>query len=239
MTDYTNYERFVKDMQTLESFKNNPNYTYILEHVTTDIGNQYYELLKNLYSNDIIEDFCRLNDSFGNPNKSTIGSLKISVSPTSLRYLYHATLILKHFSNESEIHIVELGGGYGGLCLAINFLARITNKVINSYHIIDLDSASKLQKNYLKNFELSFNVDFSSASDYGKNLTRTDYCLISNYCFSEIDMSHQENYIKHLIPKTKTGFLVWNHIQLYNFGKTVRFENEIPLTGPGNLYVYF
>jgi hypothetical protein len=211
----------------------------MLEHVNKEQGETYYNLLMSLYSIDTIESFCKLNDSIGNPHKCNIRSLKIPVSPTSLRYLYHAHLILRHFSNQPEIHIVEVGGGYGGLCLAINFLSKLNYKIISSYHIIDLDSAGKLQKKYLENFDLSFNVDVSSSSDYGKNLTRTDYCLISNYCFSEIDRSHQENYIKYLLPKTKTGFLVWNNIPLYDFGKVTNFETENPLTGPGNLYVYF
>jgi hypothetical protein len=239
MTIYSEYDEFVKKLSVLTNFKNNPSYTYMLEHATGQQADEYCTLLMSVYSAETIESFCKLNDSIGNPHRYKIDSLTISVSPTSLRYLYHAHLILKHFSNQPERHIVEVGGGYGGLCLAINFLSTLTNTPVQSYHIIDLDSATNLQMRYLDNFTLSFTVDTSSASEYGACLPRTDYCFVSNYCFSEIDKHHQENYSNHLIPKTKTGFLAWNNIPLYNFGKDVRSEVETPRTGPDNLYVYF
>jgi hypothetical protein len=239
MVNYSPYDHFVNQLISLDNFKNHPSYTYMLEHVNSKQGEDYCKLLLEVYSKDTIDSFCKLNDSIGNPARSKLPLLNISVSPTSLRYLYQAHLILQHFKNQPELHIVEIGGGYGGLCLAINFLSTLNKQVIHSYHIIDLDSVGKLQKKYLENFNLTFKVETLSASDYGKSLTRTDYCLISNYCFSEIDKVHQEKYIEHLLWKTKTGFLTWNNIPLYNFGKNVVSEVENPLTGPGNLYVYF
>lgn len=234
---YSQYENFLKTMDSLANFKQNSNYTYVLEHVSKPQGEEYYNLLKDIYSDDVIQVFCNVNDSIGNPVRHLIN--RIVTSPTSLRYLYHAHLILKHFGNQPEVNIVEVGGGYGGLCLAIDYLSKYMNKNIHSYHIIDLDPAINLQKIYLKKYTLSFEVTFSSASDYGKELKRDDYCLISNYCFSEIEKHHQENYITCLFPKVSCGFLIWNHIPLYDFGKKVNVENEIPLTGPGNLFVFF
>ena len=237
MADYSVYNNYISNLTSLTAFKSHPNYTYMLEHVNREQGEAYCQLLMKSYPVDFIESFCKLNDSIGSPHKYSFHALSIPVSPTSLRYLYHAHLILKHFAVQPEVHIVEVGGGYGGLCLAIHVLSKLLNKTINSYHIIDLDSAGKLQKKYLENFSIP--VETSSASEYGKYLTRTDYCFVSNYCFSEIDKLHQEQYIQHLIPKTKTGFLAWNNIPLYNFGKEVVSETENPLTGPRNLYVYF
>lgn len=239
MADYRNYETFLQNRNSLHNFKNNTNYTYVLEHVSKEHGYQYYNLLKDLYSNDVLLSFCNLNDSIGDPIKHSIGNLSHPVSPTSLRYLYHAHLILEHFSNKPEIHIVEVGGGYGGLCLALSYLSRFKNINIQSYHIIDLDTAVNLQKDYLKNFTLTFDITFSSSNEYGKSLTRTDYCLISNYCFTEIDKYHQQQYLIHLFPKTDRGFIIWNHIPLYDIGKEVVVKEEIPLTGSGNLFVFF
>jgi hypothetical protein len=63
---------------------------------------------------------------------------------------------------------------------------------------------------------------------------------VSSYSFSEIDNSFQQNYIKHLFPKITHGFIVWNFIKLYDFGKDIiSITKEIPWEAENVLYVYF
>jgi len=102
----------------------------------------------------------------------------------------------------------------------------------------------ELQKLYLSNFDLSFPIDFVSSNTYGENICNNDVFLISNYCFSEINSYNQKNYIDILFPKVKHGFIIWNHIPLYNFGKEIiKVESERPVTGckdgNSNLFVFF
>jgi len=212
----------------------------MLEHVTPTLGEQYFGLLKTecgMPDAGIIE-FCELNDRIGKPNKQYISKLSRHVSGTSLRYLYHGWLILKHMKPGSSI--VEVGCGYGGLCLAIDFISRQTQRPVRAYACIDLDEAVSLQKRYLANFELSFPVSFHSSSTYGRNVEGSNHFLVSNYCFSEITDVHQREYIRTLFPKISHGFLAWNHIPLYDFGKPViRREAERPITGRGNMFIFF
>jgi hypothetical protein len=189
-----------------------------------------------------IESFCKLNDRIGSPRIALLHGLSIPVSPTSLRYLYHAYLILSHAPQDSNL--VEIGCGYGGLCLAIQFVARLLGKRVASYACVDLDAAVELQKKYLSNFVTEYGVTFHSASSYGSTVNGDNLFLISNYCFSEIAPQHQKGYINTLFPRVTSGFLVWNHIPLYDFGKPVRrVEKERPLTGSSygvqNMFVYF
>lgn len=237
MDIYANYIDFVKDC-SIQTFKSSSRYTYMLEHVTGEQGAKYYNMLLQVgISNENIQTFCATNDSIGTPNKYYFPNIG-RVSPTSLRYLYHAYLALQHMPANSNI--VEIGAGYGGLCLAIHFVSALIGKPINSYNCIDLDPASQLQKKYLSNFKMSFPVYFHSASTYGSDIQEKNLFLISTYCFSEITDMHQKRYISTLFPKVSNGFIVWNNIPVYDFGKKlIRREPEIPKTGEYNQFVYF
>jgi hypothetical protein len=242
-TTYTNYVNSIVQFNDLTNFKNNPAYTYMLEHVNESLGHQYLKLIKETFGLsdiDILLYSCT-NDSIGNPKKYSY--LGVDVSPSSLRYIFQAMLILKHFQSQEQttIRIVEIGGGYGGLCLAVNYCLKFfPGLIIRQYNIIDLESPTKLQAKYLSHHKLSFPVHTHLAETYGSDIDAgDDLYLISNYCFSEIDISLQSKYISTLFPKIKHGFITWNNIPLYDIGKKVTFEEEYPKTGPMNLYVRF
>lgn len=243
---YTRYAQYVDSIlrsDDLTNFKNNNNYTYMLEHVSEETGSKYLNLIKehfNLPDTDIIE-FASMNDSIGNPNKYTY--LQTMMSPTSLRYIFQAMLILKHFASkdQSNIRIVEIGGGYGGLCLAINYCSKYFTSInITEYNILDLDAPSRLQKKYLSYHKLSYQLNNYTSDNFGDELVGgDDLFMISNYCFSEIDITLQEQYISRLFPKVNHGFITWNMIPVYNINKSVSVEEEYPKTGDFNYYVRF
>jgi len=230
---YDDYKRVLSQVTSRNSpFKSNSDYMGILEHVSPSFGEQYLELLRSEFhmTNNKILTFCDINDSFGSPNRHSIGNLERQVSPTSLRYLYHASLILKHAGNQRRF--VEVGGGYGGLFLALTFLSE---EPIKEYHIVDLDEALNLQRLVLENHP---NVRYHSNTTFGSEVP--DGCFfISNYCFSEIQSEFRDGYAKVLIPRCERGFLAWNTISPYDFGKRTIVEIERPLTFSGNYYVYF
>jgi hypothetical protein len=233
--DYSLYTDFVKSLDDISDFKQNPKYKWILEHVTSEEGEQYYNELKYVFDDRTILNFCSLNDSVGNPHKNSVVR-NTNVSATSLRYLYHAHLIL---SNLQGRNIVEVGGGYGGLCLAIDFVSKLRNITISSYSIIDLKDIIRLQELYLKKFNLGFPVAFHDASTYGSNITTTDNFLISNYCISEIAAKERHMYYNVLLPKISHGFIIWN-IREYDFPRQqCTIKMEVPLTGTFNRFIYF
>jgi len=139
----------------------------------------------------------------------------------------------------TELDIVEVGGGYGGLCLALHHFAEKYGVKIKSYTILDLAPPSRLQKLYLEKIQPSLKVDLVDASTFGEGISKTNLFLISNYCFSEIPDNLQKEYIAKLFPKVSHGFMAWNHIPLYNFGFDVKEEMEYPKTGAYNKYLYF
>jgi hypothetical protein len=238
---YVGYVNRCLETGDLAKFKSHDDYTYMLEHVSPEQGGQYLELiLKNTpITEDYIKSFCNANDAFGSPN--TFPYAICRASPTNFRYLYHAHLALKHFKEiSSEIDIVEVGGGYGGLCAAISWIQGLYGVKVRSYNIVDLSIIGKLQALYLSKLSLNFPVSFHSADSYGNTIDTKNLFLISNYCFSEISNENQKRYLVNLFPKVQHGFLAWNHIPVYNLGyQTQVVESEVPKTGAHNFYVRF
>lgn len=230
---YDGYIRTLNQIQDKNSpFKRDAQYIGILEHVSREFGEQYLRLLYSEFSmtKETVHGFCDINDSFGSPNTCLIGDLDRPVSPTSLRYLYHASLILKYANGASSF--VEVGGGYGGLCLAMFYLSKTP---IQEYHLVDLDPAIRLQRMVLSE---NPNVFYHSSDTFGKDVPNGCF-FISNYCFSEISDSFQKKYIEHLVSRCTHGFLAWNTIPCYSMGKQIVVETERPLTYSNNYFVYF
>ena len=223
---YKNYISYLSNTSDTDiselNFKSSRAYFGIVETVSSDIGKKYFDLiLEEIYTTKIgvqdIIDFCNLNDSIGKPNLIVYYipdyPYNLKCSPTSLRYFYHALLILRHIKTTECNNIVEIGGGYGGLCLAINFLLKFFDININNYHIIDLAEPIKLIEKYL-NYNKSImkinNIYHDSAS-FGSDIEDKNLFMISNYCYTEIDRELNNNYNKNLLHKINNGFIVWQN----------------------------
>ena len=249
---YTSYIQSIKlnlnKIPSDWSFKSDNNYKGILEHVSVSQGIQYLNCIKtkfnSLYKNntDLLIQLCNTNDKFGQTQKELIDNFTIC-SPTNLRYIFHSFLILTYMQEKAlnNIDIIEIGGGYGGLCFYIYNLAPLFNITINTYSIFDLLEASMLQKLYLEQLNIT-NAKFYQLDNFAD--LSTNSFLISNYAFSEISMELQQEYsAKILNPYTSYGFLSWNFIKVYQFinNKHVKIEPELPITGNPqfNRFVYF
>jgi hypothetical protein len=241
-TLYTNYVERITNSRDLSSFKRHPDYTNILEHLSYKFGLEYKSYIQNTtpITNEETAKFCELNDSVGNPAKEDFGF--VVASPSSLRYVFQAHLILSYLQKIKmpNLNMVEVGGGYGGLCLAIHFFAKKYNINIDTYTVIDLPSISNLQKLYLNTINYPMNVRFVDATTFGAEIDNKDMFLVSNYCFSEISGEYQKRYIELLFPKVSHGFMAWNWIPVYDFGFKTSHTEEYPNTGgPFNRYLYF
>lgn len=244
---YANYiETFVESNANEWSFKSNPAYCYMLEHVTDRLGFQYLTEISNrfseLYNNNkqLLINLCKINDTYGKTIKYNYKGFT-ECSPTNLRYILHALLILTYIKkcNLSDVDVVEIGGGYGGLCFYIFHISSLFGIKINSYSIFDLKAPMKLQKKYLECLNID-NVNFVDIQNV-KGI-QTNSFLISNYAFSEISSDFRNAYTKSVInPFISHGFLAWNCIDVYKFvdGKHITMEEEYPLTCKKNKYVRF
>ena len=245
MTGYERYRLACFEIASLDSlfqrFKQISEYNHILEHVTPEQGLDYLkEVLQLQVAYEDILAYCKQNDSVGKPLLCQY-SPDLICSPTSLRYVFHANLILRHIKQLGlqTVKIVEVGGGYGGLLLAIHFFAPKYGIQIQKYTILDLHEVTFLQKKYLSLFPVVFPYSVQNGESYGKEIEETDLFFISNYCLSEVPIPIFESYVRELLPKCSHGFLAWNMRPYVDFGKQARVEPEVPFMSENNRMVYF
>ena len=219
---YDEYRDFLKNNRSINieslPFKSNKNYCGILEHVSKHYGENYLKLILQEFSHinqEKILNFCMLNDKYGEPIRYSFNenNFNITCSPTSLRYVYHSLLILKHIENTNCSNIVEVGCGYGGLCLAINYFMSDFSVNINTYNIVDLSEPINLIEKYLllHKENISTEMVYHDSLTYGQNITNNDLFFISNYCYTEISIEHNNKYNDLLLSKVKHGFITWQH----------------------------
>jgi len=254
---YTKYQYFIKshlsNTKNIDelNFKSHPDYTYMLEHVDSSQGQKYLDLISKEFPNiseDIIQEFITLNDKIGKPIKCNID--KYNCSPTNFRYIYQANIILKYIDwsvQKKEVNILELGGGYGGLCLALHFFKRYYTHHIKSYTIVDLPEALELDKVYLSSHGLF--PELLSALNYGQDYShdKDSSFFISCYCVSELDRNIRKKYREILFHKFSRGFIVWNNAgphcddnPLQELGiHNCLIEFEKPQTGYSNRFIFF
>lgn len=248
MSLYASYVAYVvqtlKNEHMFANFKSSPAYTTMLEHVSSEQGFQYLAQIREntTFTNDILRQYCAKNDAIGGGIKHNYGFA--TTSPSNLRYILHAQFVLQHMKDLGmtlNVRVVEIGCGYGGLCLAIAHFAPLYDVAIAEYNLIDLAPVGELQKRYLANASLPFPSNFHVADTYGADIPAdADTFVVSAYCFSEIDDALQREYITKLFPKVRHGWFAWNMIPVYDFGFPIlKNIQEEPLTGAHNRYVYF
>jgi hypothetical protein len=254
---YNDYESFVnnitKDNIKTINFKSNRNYNSILEHVSVELGEQYLRLIEKEFNNITFEnilEYVNINDVHGCPTQYTYKNKdgnNFTCSPTSLRYVYNALVILDHYKTKESNSIVEVGCGYGGLFLAICYFSKLLNIKIEHYHFVDLEPICNLISLYLdvNNNHVSINYSIHLANNYGMDINADNLFFISNYCFTEIDTIYRTQYILNLIPKCSSGFIIWQ--TCFNYGidnsyeivDVKNIEEEKPQTSPHNEKNYF
>jgi hypothetical protein len=184
------------------SFKREPAYRRVLEHVTPDQGLEYLRELVRCYPflEQRLDEF-RVNDALGAPLAHDYGPPIGTWSPTTLRYAKVAGDLVTMFGPLEGADIVEIGAGYGGQCLVLSRLVRW-----RSYTIYDLPAAQALQRRYLA----AFGVPAVSFEPFDPLRARDSDLAISNYAFSECERRIQDRYIEQLLRRARWGYLTCN-----------------------------
>ena len=210
------YQASVDD-DVFSKFKSIQAYKNVLEHVSTDQGRYYLSIIEQMTDSlgENLEAF-KENDKYGQPmlgNFPAIGS----ISPTTLRYIKN-TFDMASLVKETPISkIVEVGGGYGGLCKTLSVVCDF-----DEYVLIDLPEVVKLQDKYLSNFPDLYKKCVFVPCTESKEIKDIDL-FISNYALSECDDETQTMYFDDLISNSKFAYLVYNVVNFREY----KLENFI------------
>ena len=244
---YFRWERACENIVTnnVQNWKNgDKDVSYMLEHLGLEYAQEYLENLitKDKMPVEEIQYLCSLNDLYGKPRKYRF-NYDIESSTSSIRYCKHAFDIINLIKDKNlqNVNIVEVGGGYGGLCLILNKYAEMNKITINKYIIYDLNPAQKLQQYYLGCFNFN-NIEWLDSSTFANDLPElNNLFLVSNYCLSEIDINFRCRYLENILHKVVGGYLAWNRTEFIGLQplKSFSCEKEEPDTGPNNMIIKF
>jgi hypothetical protein len=192
-------QKFLDDDALFDKFRaHSIDYNIILEHVSAAQGKAYDEFITKEYP-DLIEftDGFRLNESVGSPAKHEFKTFGL-MSATTLRYIKMLGDIRRLCNYDKCRNIIEIGGGYGGLCRLWHQF-----KMPVSYMIADLPEVMKLQKKYLG----KYGIDLKDYYDPPKDCHRSDL-VISTFALNECERSQCKKYVYDIIAGAKNGYIV-------------------------------
>jgi putative sugar O-methyltransferase len=239
--------RILTNNKSLRNFRRKYDYREILEHVSYNLGKEYFQRIKIQTKENyetLIENNLK-NDSFGNPYKYRYeGGLVLS--PTTLRYIHTALDIERTVNLTSSDSIAEIGIGYGGQAAVIERLFKV-----DKYYAFDLPEVINLANIFLS--EIGSNVCFMNDLMVRNPQKHWDV-VISNYAFSELHKDLQTQYLENVLSKASRGYMIMNSGRTNNSGRSngklsldmiceylpsAKVKEEIPLTGPDNYVLYW
>lgn len=234
---------FVNDDTAFSNFKRDARYKKILEHVKRPESLMFINEMKDyeeVITPELLEKF-KENDKYGNAEILEYDFFG-SISPSTIRYIKNTLDVIAEFDTSKIKNIVEIGGGYGGLCKTLSCAIDFDN-----YVIIDLPEASALQEKYISKFE-NLNGKFRALPFTELDAIDGIDLVISNYAFSECSMDIQEKYYSDVVLNAKSFYMVYNNITPGNMNSTdyllraskdfnIEAETEVR---PGHTnYIYF
>ncbi len=200
-----NFQHLKTSEMDFTHFRRHPLIIKFIDNTTYEMGLKYVHWLRtNTNFIHKIEEY-RLNDIVGLPliyQYDSIGDF----CPTTLQYVKIAYEIQSELGDLSNKHILEIGGGYGGLCRILALSGGFS-----SYTIVNSSEYNELAKYYLDRFGFS-NIKFIDQRDFDQISPQNYDCVISNYTFSQFEMEKQNAFIDKLIKHISMGYFNYeNH----------------------------
>jgi len=200
ITRYTDaLKRASEDDIVFNWFRREPGVREIVEGMPDCVGFGYHAKLKGteFFAGNL--EKIQQNDKVGGPRLFLIEGQ--AFTSTTLRYAWNVHDMHLNGVLLDGANVVEVGGGYGGLCRMIH--AFHTPK---SYTVVDLPEALALAKRYLGAYGIT-NVAYVSAFEYGELPVDA---FISNYALTELTKNVQVGYVDKLMKRAASGYVTYN-----------------------------
>lgn len=211
VTQKTTFEEFcrlaVADETVFRQFRRQPICKNVVESSGFADGKLYYLEAIRTFNDREISSFV-FSDVLGQPEFYQYG--EHCCSPTMMRYVKTVSHLVSKCELRDDLHIIEIGGGYGGLCRAIHNIVAP-----RSYTIYDLPDVIPLQRKFLQSCGID-NVHFEPFV-WGKMRGMAGNLTISSYALTECKRVVQEWYLSNAIYDSEHGLINGNYpVDPYN-----------------------
>ncbi len=200
----------VKNSEIFKKFRSSRVMFEALDHVSIEQGNGYIaEILKYTSWSEKFTRVLVEIDRVGEPRKFRFRPYG-TFSPTLLRYLKVYTDLEKNFGSLKNFTIAEIGIGFGGQASLISLLDKPL-----SYIFYDIPPVLELAQKFIK--EINVTGDFKFIDGRNPRPSKPDL-VISNYAFSELNRSLQDQYLKNIVLSSPRGYITWSNLTAKNLG---------------------
>ena len=204
---------FVENDTLFEHFRRDEDYTKILEGGGYAHGQLYLNKIKRLFGLSAIQEYLekfKENDIYGNPFVFEYGDLG-TINNHTIMYIAHALSIRELLGERYPKRILEIGGGYGGMCKTFSVLYNF-----DEYILVDLPDAIDLAKKYLKHFpEIYEKVTFIKCNELSGISPVKDLDLfIAVFSLSECNEETQMLYTDKFLLNSQYGFIGYNKLHI-------------------------
>jgi putative sugar O-methyltransferase len=198
--------RAASDARVFSTFRRQSIYKSIVETLDGQEGKQFLDVI----ADERVRQICLASeaaDRIGAPH--TFRYEGAMLAPTTLRYGKVLCDLLSAFPHFLKLKsMAEIGIGYGGQARIISEYCAAMPGELETYTCIDLAPVLELARRYLDNFHLLPQMRFCTRIEIPQQ-SRFDLA-ISNYAFSELDRTLQENYLRGVLLKSRSGYLTMN-----------------------------
>lgn len=203
-------ESFATNDEMFDNFKRDTDYQKILEGGEQVVGEMAINNIKskNKFGTLLMHlPTLKENDLYGNPILREYDSLG-EISPSTLRYTNTVFDVQSLIGDFKPKRIVEVGGGYGGLCKVMS-----TFYDFDEYILVDLPPVVKLCEKYISKFKnLKGKVKFIASTELTE--IKDIDLFISDSAFAECGLEYQNKYIDNLIINSKFSITTFNTTHL-------------------------
>lgn len=166
----------------------------IFSHLETSSEVKDYEevfmhMFKNFYDEKKVEIQEIINECNKNIKVDNKSSLFENCSHLNMKYIFYSFMILSNLGKlystdqikEKEMNIIELGGGYGGLCFYIHRCSTLFGLSIDNYTMINKGTLFNSQQKYLSQFSLAIENGINKMNE--EIVKEDDLTNLSNKCY--------------------------------------------------------
>jgi len=224
------------NINTYNTFKQNPLYTKILQHCPHEISMEAYKKISAILNdNDEIWKIIALNDTIGKPQTYKYGTIPYELSPTTMLYVYQAMIILNKIKNK-KLTICEIGSGYGGLCFMLHVFATKFNVIIQKYTLIDLEHVVDHAIKYVNDISIKSKLDMNVDGIQENKLEKIDSDLvISIYAIGELPKEIVDRYIDKVFIHASYYYLWWNLSNFHPYFTGQKTFTGLNISGHNNI----